>query len=552
MPCLFGDATNSELEIDYLLLVRDVFDFAVEVLLASGRIDDLKAATRSADQAAEIEKARLEAMHRRLTEALGPDADGPDGPASRCAEAISRACRGAVDDEIRRLDVELSRERDMSDKTARRERKQVERALEKLLLVPHPLPASHSDLELVLSGELGYSATLRARADYGVEVLLDYDIPEQNLFAAPVRVLQLAPSMEIHVPEERGWISKKIKPVRHKLGKHFIAGLRHGPSRIILSLREEAAIGSAGFDLMLDADWPAPRVVPVAAGVEADLTDAHQLDADDEAVVRELLTTLVDAADAVRAHPSQLLEAKLDGAPLVDAEDVTTVVDRLLELMAPTVREIATHSPQDGELVLKRNLGGDRREEIYVSVEELLAKLEPLTPEQRECFRPLGILGGRPAARQTIPAPVPPPAPEPKPPVSDTEPTRPEAKPKTSEARPKAPEAKAKVPEAKPARAAQAPARRAPAKPPVATLPARPPGAAKVPRGTGAAKAVGRADAPKPPRRMARPSQPPPPKPAQRPTPHLPSVIIDDDEPTAVAPAPGMRLPRAESEPAHN
>ncbi len=543
MPCLFGDATNSELEIDYLLLVRDVFDFAVEVLLASGRIDDLKAAMRSADQAAEIEKARLEAMHRRLTEALGPDADGPDGPASRCAEAISRACRGAVDDEIRRLDVELARERDLSEKTARRERKQVERALEKLLLVPHPLPASDSELELVLSGELGYSATLRARSSYGVEVLLDYDIPEHNLFAAPVRVLQLSPSMEIHVPEERGWISKKIKPVRHKLGKHFIAGLRHGPSRIVLSLREEAAIGAAGFDLMLDADWPAPRVVPVAAGVEADLADAHQLDSDDEAVVRELLTTLVDAADAVRPHPSQLLEARLDGAPLVDADEVTTVVDRLLELMAPTVREIATHSPQDGELVLKRNLGGDRREEIYVSVEELLAKLEPLTPEQRECFRPLGILGGRPPSRQTIPAPVPPPTPsEPRSPVSETEPTRPEAKPT------------ARPPEAKPARAAHPPARRdpaaRPAKPPVAVLPARPPGAAN-PRGTGASKAVGRPDG-KPPRRMARPSQPPASGPPQRPAPQLPSVIVEDDEPTAVAPVPGVRLPRAESEPAHN
>jgi len=535
MPCLFGDATNSELEIDYLLLVRDVFDFAVEVLLASGRIDDLKAAIRSADQAAEIEKARLESMHRRLTEALGPDADGPDGPASRCAEAISRACRGAVDDEIRRLDAELARERDISDKTARRERKQVERALEKLLLVPHSLPAADSELELVLSGELGYSATLRARADYGIEVVLDYDIPEQNLFAAPVRALQLAPSLEIHVPEERGWISKKIKPVRHKLGKHFIAGLRHGPSRIVLSLREEAAIGSAGFDLMLDADWSAPRVVPVAAGTEADLADAHQLDADDEVVVRQLLTTVVDAADAVRVHPSSLLEARLDGAPLVDADEVTTVVDRLLELMAPTVREIATHSPQDGELVLKRNLGGDRREEIYVSVEELLVKLEPLTAEQRECFRPLGILGGRPQPRQTIPAAVPPPSPEPAR-ATEAKPARP------TEAKPAHP--------AQPVAARPAPAPARPANPPVGAAAPRPPGAAKLPRG--AAETVSRSDAPKPPRRLARPSQPPPARPLQRPAPQLPSVIVEDDEPTAVAAAPGMHLPRAESEPAHN
>ncbi len=548
MPCLFGDATNSELEIDYLLLVRDVFDFAVEVLLAAGRIDDLSAALRSADQTVEIEKARLESMHRRLTEALGPDADGPEGPASRCAEAISRACRGAVDDEIRRLDAELAREKDLSDKTARRERKQVERALEKLLLVPHPLPAAEGELELVLSGELGYSATMRARAEYGLDVLVEHDIPAQNLFAAPVRALQLAPNLEIHVPEERGWISKKIKPVRHRLGKHFIAGLRHGPSRITLSLREEATIGSAGFDLMLDADWTSPRVVPVAAGAEVNLADAHQLDSDDEVVVRELLTTVVDAADSVRAHPSSLLEARLDGVALADSEEATALVNRLLELMAPTVREIATHSPQDGELVLKRNLGGDhRREEIYVSVEELLSKLEPLTPEQREFFRPLGILGARPSARQTMPAPVPPPTPaEPKPARPAPTPSH-ESKP----ARPGPVESKPASQEPASERAPTRPVAARAAKPSVAVVPARLPAAAVPARGTGSASASSPEGSP-PRRRIARPSQPQPARDAQRPGPKLPSVIVEDEEDTAVARAPGIRPPRAESEPAHN
>ena len=45
----------------------------------------------------------------------------------------------------------------------------------------------------------------------------------------------------------------------------------------------------------------------------------------------------------------------------------TLLVERLIATMAPVVQEIAARSQSPGELVLRRLLSGDRREEIFLS-----------------------------------------------------------------------------------------------------------------------------------------------------------------------------------------
>ena len=66
--------------------------------------------------------------------------------------------------------------------------------------------------------------------------------------------------------------------------------------------------------------------------------------------------------------------------------------------MAPIVQEIAARSQSPDELVLRRLLSGDRREEIFMSKSELKAKLEPLVNGSRSLFDPLWIQALPPAS----------------------------------------------------------------------------------------------------------------------------------------------------------
>lgn len=435
MSCLFGDATDSELELDYILLIRDLFDFAVDVLRADERIDEVEQALRASSKVAGREKARLEALYGRLAEALDPEVD-TEGAAARCADAIGRACRSAIDDEVARLDREVGRERDLAERSRKGQRVACARALERLLLSPHELPGVDSELELALSGDT-YGATLRGRAEYGLETVLDLEIPATSVYGGPpVRVAQLVPNVDFHLPEQRGWINKKVKQIKHKVAKHYVARVVLGSSQVTISLRAEPSVTSEGFDLVMDAGWDAPRVLTVAAGGEvAPLMEAHDLDPDDAEAVQALLGAAVDAAEDVRAKPVRLVEATLDGVRIEDHEDPTELVDRLFEVMGPTVREIAEHSPQADELVLKRSLGGDRREEIYVSRAELLGKLEVLSPDQRARFAPLGF--GAPNIPPAVPASAAPRVPAP--PRIPKAPLSPRTRPAASSAPPPVP-----------------------------------------------------------------------------------------------------------------
>ena len=114
----------------------------------------------------------------------------------------------------------------------------------------------------------------------------------------------------------------------------------------------------------------------------------------DDADAKKLLAIhdkLAKAASELTAHRRRLIEAKIDGEAMRAHAKPTVLVERLIATMAPVVQEIAARSQSPDELVLRRLLSGDRREEIFMSKSELKAKLEPLSDANRTLFDPLWI-----------------------------------------------------------------------------------------------------------------------------------------------------------------
>ena len=116
----------------------------------------------------------------------------------------------------------------------------------------------------------------------------------------------------------------------------------------------------------------------------------------DSSKIRDLRDKmLATTTDLVRARRG-LVEAALGDKPLAEARDPKVIVERLVAEMAPVVREIAKRSLAPTELVLKRQTGDGRREEIFVSRRDLQVKLRGLGAAARAVFAPLE-LGEAPA-----------------------------------------------------------------------------------------------------------------------------------------------------------
>ncbi|HZO13286.1 MAG TPA: hypothetical protein VFB62_08500, partial [Polyangiaceae bacterium] len=123
-----------------------------------------------------------------------------------------------------------------------------------------------------------------------------------------------------------------------------------------------------------------------------------------------LHTHLYNALKDLERSRRGLREAKLDGTPFGDHPDPRMLVDRLVDHMAPFVREISRRSMSKTELVLKRVLADDRREEIFCAKSDLLDKIAGLSPQMRKVFAPLELgdmdrLGHMEPDREEVPLP---------------------------------------------------------------------------------------------------------------------------------------------------
>jgi hypothetical protein len=112
--------------------------------------------------------------------------------------------------------------------------------------------------------------------------------------------------------------------------------------------------------------------------------------------LRLLVERLEAAVRALGDNRTGLVSVEIDGVPITQHEHPRVLAERLIAAVAPTVQQIAQRSRSPGELVLRRMLGDNRREEIFVSTADLSKRLDGLPLHAREVFAPLQ-LGGEPA-----------------------------------------------------------------------------------------------------------------------------------------------------------
>jgi hypothetical protein len=153
---------------------------------------------------------------------------------------------------------------------------------------------------------------------------------------------------------------------------------------MILKLRGEADGQGGGFDVTVDALTSKFQLArPDATDAPYDVSEA------DVVKLVELHKTLLAVAKEIAPSRKRLVAATLDDAPIWEQHEPRQVVERLVAVMAPIAQEIAAHSPSATELVLKRLLADDRREEVFVSKAMLVAKLDTVPERLRAVVAPI-------------------------------------------------------------------------------------------------------------------------------------------------------------------
>jgi hypothetical protein len=398
MSYLYGDSTPSTLDENFIEFLRDSMDFCVAALLADDR------ARHSAGRATELRKAadadteRLRHLSAAVTFAIQGASSPENSPAARCGAEILSSAEKLVTAEIERVAASLTQEVSNLDAEAGRERGGCFKALEEFLL-RYDLPNTKRSLELRLDGGERYTALMRTRTSFGLAVTLELELPADHLFAKALKVERIADRVEVQVPDSGRWLYKEGKLRAQRLEKLLVTELVVDGFSSSIKLRTSAD-SAQGFDVKLSSEGV--FLVRLAEKEGAAETPFRVGEAD-----AKTLTTLFEklsaASPQVGSPRKALTEATLDERPLSE-QDPAVLVERVVAALAPTAQEIARRSPSPNELVLKRLLSDNRREEIFVTKAELRAKLEPLSPALRTLFLPLGLSNG---SASHVPPPVP-------------------------------------------------------------------------------------------------------------------------------------------------
>jgi hypothetical protein len=117
-----------------------------------------------------------------------------------------------------------------------------------------------------------------------------------------------------------------------------------------------------------------------------------------------LWNRVLDSTHDLAVRRQAMTSATFDGKPLREIEDPSAIATKLINVLAPIVQEIARRSGAPGELVLRRDLGEGRREEIYITKAELNEKVLTLPATLRPVFDPFELSEGPRSPRAPAPS----------------------------------------------------------------------------------------------------------------------------------------------------
>jgi len=389
MNFLYGDSTPSPLRSNVLEFFRDALDCSVVLLQADLHIKEGNDKIKNLRSVADAERSRLETFIGAVARATRQaSSEIPESPTLRAAlrleKQLSDTHQRFADEVKDKLAADIAALE--AEELATREN--CTKALATLLSLQAP-PDAGTTVSLVLQPTGTYDGTLLGAADFGLDWTFELSTSESDLWSSTVRVERVMSQLEIRAPQLAGWISKEVKIRPQRLERYSVTELTDDNDTVVVKLKAEGA--DFGFELELESSGLAIKRATRTGPKDDASVGPFEVHADDAKLVAELVEKLLSAANDLKRE--NLVAAAVEGgAPFQAQGTYMPFVQKLVAMMAPILREISDRSLTPSELVLRRLLDKDRREEIFIAKSTLREKYTQLPEPMRAVFLPLGLL----------------------------------------------------------------------------------------------------------------------------------------------------------------
>jgi hypothetical protein len=407
MAHVYGDSTSFPYELDYIDLSRHAVDCAVQLFSAQHAIAAALERAGASNQARVAEVSRITEMSQAVESALSPFLSSGSPETERVARRMLEGVSSTAGAEVVIIERQAADEAAHTKNIVARSAESAHRALEGFLL-RHDLPGTELGLTWAAAGEQGYTGQIGVKTPFGISAAFSLAIPAEHVWGRPRRLSELAPGLEVHFPQQSGWLSKRVEMAPVKLDRMYLSAVKLDTAAAEFRLRKGATTGT-GYRVLVNLNEEHQVVLqPLGEDGMPDADTPLTLDGEDSAQMFRLCSRVVESMQGLSNMRRSMVSAEFDGHPLDEMTWPEGVGQRLIEQLAPVITEISRRSGAPGELVLRRDVGGGRREEMYVTKAELYEKVLVLPPTRRVAFEQLGLVD---PLRAPQPSSQPPPRP---------------------------------------------------------------------------------------------------------------------------------------------
>jgi hypothetical protein len=390
MPYLYGDTSPFPLDENFIETLAVVVEACVSLLRVDEELEDLGKRTEAVKLDAVSAQAQLEEVSGTLAGALERFLKDPER-GGKVAGSILHSARGVLD--RARAEVTSRREKQVREHAINMNsvRGGVVSALE-LLFVRHELPGTTWRVDWRGgAGEASSSAIVTGATPFKLDLRMDADVAPSSPFARAPRVSELERGLTMRLPE-KAMFGPGIRMKKRSLDHYVLTEVEIAPERASMVLRRAIKGPAPGVEIVMRSyGTSSPTVRRLTEAGPAAREDSLVLDADGAATAWQLWKQVETHVGAFARRRSKLTAATLDGRAVEEIRRPAMLAELIIGSVAGLVREVVQRSPAGAELVLKRDTGNGRREEIYVPRDELTGKMDVLHSERRRMFDVFGL-----------------------------------------------------------------------------------------------------------------------------------------------------------------
>lgn len=403
----YGDGTPFPLDENFIETLTSAVETCTHAFDPVAELDTRRDRAKDAREEGRRENAKLEELERALTGTLSPYVPPdkkPTGVTGTVAQKIAAAAKTAIVEAKRGIETRIQQlEGQAAPKTAA---DAIVKAL-RPFFDHHQLPKTVWMMSWDVRGREPSADAVCTAGRISAMFTLTPDP-----YRAPIRVDQLSQGVRVHMLK-KGMFGK-AKPAPIDLGSYVVVAYeKTATGDQVITLKEQANKVSAGIRFAVSGDTATWTAITPAGDADG---DENPLDSEDIASIRQL----VDSAHQILKDlltKRSLVDLTLGGKAVVELDEPRIVPLEILQQLTPLARTIRERSRASGELVLKRDIGDGRREELFVPRATLAHQFARLPDDYRKPFEAMGItaeetqpaitLPVRPPAKPSSPPPLP-------------------------------------------------------------------------------------------------------------------------------------------------